>query len=52
MTWSGGVGGPGEAAGRDKMAVLPAGVAEAVRAAVHEEFDQVLHHVVEALRRN
>jgi molecular chaperone GrpE (heat shock protein) len=31
---------------------LPAGVGEAVRAAVHAEFDEVLHYVVEALRRN
>jgi hypothetical protein len=29
-----------------------AAIAEAVREAVHDEFDQVLHHVVEALRRN
>jgi molecular chaperone GrpE len=31
---------------------LAADVGEAVRAAVHAEFDAVLHHVVEALRRN
>jgi molecular chaperone GrpE len=31
---------------------LPAGVGEAVRVAVHAEFDEVLHYVVEALRRN
>lgn len=52
MTWPGGADSQGEADGRDRMADLPAGVAEAVRAAVHDEFDQVLHHVVEALRRN
>jgi len=34
------------------IADLPVGVAEAVRTAVHAEFDQVLHYVVEALRRN
>jgi hypothetical protein len=31
---------------------LPAGAAEAIRAAVHAEFDEVLPYVVEALRRN
>jgi len=31
---------------------LPAGVAEAIRSAVHAEFDAVLPHVVDALRRN
>jgi hypothetical protein len=31
---------------------LPAAVGEAVRAAVHVEFDAVLNYVVEALRRN
>lgn len=31
---------------------LPAAVNEAVRAAVRAEFDEVLHHVVEALRRD
>jgi len=31
---------------------LSAAVADTVRAAVRDEFDQVLHHVVEALRRN
>lgn len=31
---------------------LPAGVTEAIRAAVHAEFDEVLPYVVEALRRN
>lgn len=31
---------------------LPAGAAEAIRAAVHAEFDEVLPYVLEALRRN
>jgi molecular chaperone GrpE (heat shock protein) len=31
---------------------LPPAAAETIRAAVHDEFDQVLQHVVEALRRN
>jgi hypothetical protein len=31
---------------------LPAGATEAVRAAVHAEFDEVLPYLVEALRRN
>lgn len=31
---------------------LPAGAAEAIRTAVHAEFDEVLPYVVEALRRN
>lgn len=31
---------------------LPAGASEAIRAAVHAEFDEVLPHVVAALRRN
>jgi hypothetical protein len=31
---------------------LPSGATEAIRAAVHAEFDDVLPHVVEALRRN
>jgi hypothetical protein len=31
---------------------LPAGAADAIRAAVHAEFDEVLPYVVEALRRN
>jgi molecular chaperone GrpE (heat shock protein) len=31
---------------------LPAGAAEAIRSAVHAEFDEVLPYVVEALRRN
>jgi hypothetical protein len=52
MTGPGGADGLEEAAGLGVAADLPAGVAEAVRTAVHDEFDQVLHHVVEALRRN
>jgi len=44
------------AQGRDGAAgggaALPAAVGEAVRAAVHAEFDAVLNYVVEALRRN
>jgi molecular chaperone GrpE (heat shock protein) len=31
---------------------LPAGAAEAIRSAVHAEFDEMLPYVVEALRRN
>jgi molecular chaperone GrpE (heat shock protein) len=31
---------------------LPAGAADAIRTAVHAEFDEVLPYVVEALRRN
>lgn len=31
---------------------LPAGAADAIRAAVHAEFDEVLPYVLEALRRN
>jgi molecular chaperone GrpE (heat shock protein) len=31
---------------------LPAGAAEAIRTAVHAEFDEVLPYVLEALRRN
>jgi hypothetical protein len=31
---------------------LPEGAAEAIRKAVHAEFDEVLPHVLEALRRN
>jgi molecular chaperone GrpE (heat shock protein) len=31
---------------------LPADVGDAIRAAVHAEFDDVLPHVIEALRRN
>jgi molecular chaperone GrpE (heat shock protein) len=31
---------------------LPAGATEAIRSAVHSEFDEVLPYVVEALRRN
>lgn len=31
---------------------LPADVGDAIRAAVHAEFDEVLPHVIEALRRN
>jgi hypothetical protein len=31
---------------------LPAGATEAIRAAVHDEFDEVLPHVVKALRQN
>jgi hypothetical protein len=31
---------------------LPAAAAETIRAAVHDEFDQVLRHVVDALRRD
>ncbi len=31
---------------------LPTGAAEAIRAAVHAEFDEVLPYVLEALRRN
>jgi molecular chaperone GrpE (heat shock protein) len=38
--------------GRDERSDVPAGLAEAVRSAVHDEFDQVLHYVVDALRRN
>jgi hypothetical protein len=50
--------GPDEAASPENGAApgeepdLLAGVAEAVRVAVRDEFDEVLHHVVEALRRN
>jgi hypothetical protein len=36
----------------DKGRDPPADVAEAVKQAVHDEFDQVLHYVIEALRRN
>lgn len=34
------------------QAGLPAGAAEAIRAAVRAEFDEVLPHVLEAVRRN
>jgi hypothetical protein len=52
MTGPEGADGPEKAGGREESHALQAGVANAIRAAVHDEFDQVLHHVVEALRRN
>lgn len=36
----------------DEEPGLPVGTTEAIRAAVHAEFDEVLPYVVEALRRN
>jgi molecular chaperone GrpE (heat shock protein) len=41
-----------EVAEEPKESELPDGAIEAIRAAVHEEFDEVLPHLVEALRRN
>lgn len=43
---------PGQPGAPSAEPALPAAAAETIRAAVHDEFDQVLHHVVDALRRN
>ena len=43
---------PAETTAPGEGAALPAGVGETVRAAVRDEFEQVLHYLVEALRRN
>jgi hypothetical protein len=40
------------AANLDEEPGLPPGACDAIRAAVHAEFDEVLPHVVQALRRN